>query len=92
VDSVKQRYGGERTLVVDLENAEPPLQIAGATVVDVDGPRQWLRFRPAETTAAEVVAEVTRQARIIDLAIEEPEIEDVVRRIYTEGRTATPPT
>lgn len=91
VESVKQRYGGERTLVVDLETAEPPLDIPGATVVGVEGARQRLQFRPAQTTAAELVAEVTRRARILDLAIEEPEISDVVRRIYTEGKDVPDP-
>jgi ABC-type uncharacterized transport system ATPase subunit len=36
-------------------------------------------------TAAALVAEVAAAARLVDLAIEEPHIEDIVRRIYTEG-------
>lgn len=75
-------HGGERTLVVDLEAPSPPLVIAGATVVRVDGPRQWLRFRRSDTTAAELVAAVGAQARLVDLSVEEPDIEDVVRRLY----------
>jgi ABC-type uncharacterized transport system ATPase subunit len=31
---------------------------------------------------------VTASARVLDLALEEPDIEDVVRRIYTEGTRA----
>jgi ABC-2 type transport system ATP-binding protein len=83
VDELLERYGTERTLVVDLEAPAPPLQIPGATVVRVDGPRQWLRFRRSETSAAQVTAAVAAQAPLLDLAIEEPDIEDVVRRIYT---------
>jgi ABC-2 type transport system ATP-binding protein len=83
VDELLERYGTERTLVVDLESSAPPLQIPGATVVRVDGPRQWLRFRRNETSAAQVTAAVAAQAPLLDLAIEEPDIEDVVRRIYT---------
>ncbi len=49
VDELLERYGTERTLVVDLEQPAPPLEIPGATVVRVDGPRQWLRFRRSET-------------------------------------------
>ena len=84
VQAIKERYGGERTLVVDLEEAAPPLQVREATVVRVEGARQWIRFRRGDTSAAQVVSSVADQARIVDLAIEEPEIEDVVRRIYTE--------
>jgi ABC-2 type transport system ATP-binding protein len=88
VETLKDRYGGERTLVVDLEEPAPPLEVAGTRVVRVDGPRQWLRFRRRDVSAAEVTAAVAAEARLVDLAIEEPEIEDVVRRIYTDGGRA----
>ncbi|MBI2761247.1 MAG: ATP-binding cassette domain-containing protein [Chloroflexi bacterium] len=83
--TIKDRFGGERTVVVDLEETSEPLDVPGARVIKVDGPRQWLRFRRGDTTAAEVVAAVAARARLLDLAIEEPEIEDIVRRIY-EGK------
>jgi ABC-2 type transport system ATP-binding protein len=82
--ALKVRYGPERTLVVDLEEAAPPLDIPGTRVVRVDGARQWLRFRRDEVSAARVTAAVAERARLVDLALEEPDIEDVVRRIYTE--------
>jgi ABC-2 type transport system ATP-binding protein len=88
--AIKERFGGERTLVVDLEDEMPPLHVPGATVTRVDGPRQWLRFRRAETTAAAVISAVAETARLRDLTIEEPAIEDIVRRIY-EGRGAAEP-
>jgi ABC-2 type transport system ATP-binding protein len=85
LDAIRDRFGGERTVVVDLEEEEPPLRVAGAAVLRVDGPRQWLRFRRTETTAAQVVSAVAANARLLDLTIEEPEIEDIVRRIYESG-------
>src|SRR3954469_21358799 len=59
VSEIKRRYGGERTLVVDLVEPGPALQVNGADVVRVEGPRQWLRFRSDGLTAAELLAEVT---------------------------------
>ena len=82
VDAIKLRYGGERILVVDLEQPSPPLQVAGAEVLQVEGPRQWLRFRRDGLTAAQLLAAVSAQAPVRDIAIEETAIEDVVRRIY----------
>jgi ABC-2 type transport system ATP-binding protein len=83
VEEIKLRYGGERTLVVDLEHPSPPLEIEGAEVVRVEGPRQWLRFRrDGRMTAAHLVAEVSARAPVRDIAIEETAIEDVVWRIY----------
>ncbi len=85
VAAIRDRFGGERTLIVDLEVAARPLQLDGAEVVRVEGPRQWLRFRRSETTAASLVSAVAQAAPLVDLAIEEPAIEDIVRRIYVEG-------
>jgi ABC-2 type transport system ATP-binding protein len=84
VDELIDRYGGERTLVVDLEEPAPPLDVPGARVVKVDGPRQWLRFRRDDASAAALTAAVAAKAKLVDLALEEPDIEEVVRRIYTE--------
>jgi len=85
VETLVERFGQERTLVVDLEEAGPPLEVAGARVVRVDGPRQWLRFRRGETTAAQLTAAVAARAPLVDLALEEPDIEEIVRRIYEGG-------
>jgi ABC-2 type transport system ATP-binding protein len=79
IDDLKERYGAERLLIVDLEEAVPPLEIEGARVEKVDGPRQWLRFRGP---AAELTARVAATARLVDLQITEPDIEEIVRRIY----------
>ena len=85
VAAIRERFGTERTLVVDLEAPGPPLAVAGATVTKVDGPRQWLRFRRADITAAALVAAVAAVAPLRDLSVEEPSIDDIVRRIYTNG-------
>ena len=82
IDDLRARYGGERTLIVDLEEPAPPLQVDGARVERVDGPRQWLRFRGS---AAELTARVAAQATLIDLQVSEPDIEEIVRRIYRSG-------
>jgi ABC-2 type transport system ATP-binding protein len=79
IPELKERYGGERTLVVDLEEPAPPLEVEGAVVERVDGPRQWLRFRGS---ASELTARVAGAARLVDLQVAEPDIEEIVRRIY----------
>jgi ABC-2 type transport system ATP-binding protein len=79
IAELRERYGDERTLIVDLEEPAPPLAIPGARVERVDGPRQWLRFRGS---AAELTARVAASARLVDLQIAEPDIEEIVRRIY----------
>ena len=85
LDELRDRYGEERTLVVDLEEPGEPLELEGARVERVEGPRQWLKFRRDAVSAARLTAALAEKARLVDLAIEEPDIEDIVRRIYTEG-------
>jgi viologen exporter family transport system ATP-binding protein len=82
IPDLKERYGAERTLIVDLEEPAPPLTVEGATVTRVDGPRQWLSFRGS---AAELTARVAANARLVDLQVAEPDIEEIVRRIYSGG-------
>lgn len=52
---------------------------------DLDGQRQQLAFSPKETTAARVLAEVTAVTEVVDLTLEEPAIEDIVRTLYGVG-------
>ncbi|WP_030206030.1 ATP-binding cassette domain-containing protein [Streptomyces sp. NRRL S-87] len=76
--------GGERTLVVDLERELPPVVVPGARTVKVEGPRQWLAF-PASQSAAPLVAAVAAQYPLSDLSVREPDIEDVIARMYAGG-------
>jgi ABC-2 type transport system ATP-binding protein len=85
LDALRHRFGRERTLVVDLLEPHAPIDVPHADVVRIDGPRQWLRFSRDHTTAARLVAEVAARYPLRDLALEEPAIEDIVRRIYTGG-------
>ncbi|HUS61410.1 MAG TPA: ATP-binding cassette domain-containing protein [Acidimicrobiales bacterium] len=83
VAETKERFGEWRTVIVDLEEDAPPLAIEGCETTQVDGIRQWVRFRAAERSAASVIAAIAAVARVRDLTIEEPAIDDVVTRIYT---------
>ena len=77
--------GSTRTLVVDLVDPLPGdnrIQVEGATVHKVDGPRQWLSF-PSHASAAPLVAAVAASYDVADLSILEPAIEDVIARIYS---------
>ena len=71
-----------RTLVVDLVDVADPIDIPGASVRKIEGPRQWLSF-PADASAAPVVAAVAAAYDVADLSIQEPAIEDVMRTLYT---------
>jgi ABC-2 type transport system ATP-binding protein len=103
IEDIRDRFGGHRTLVVDLEpdsatgiEALAPRCLGGlpdpVTIVKSDGPRHWLRFDRHLISAADVIAAVTAQCRVRDISIEEPAIEDIVRGIYQHGLDAATPT
>jgi ABC-2 type transport system ATP-binding protein len=82
--ALHEQGGSTRTLVVDLVDEALPIEVPGAVVRRVEGPRQWLSF-PAEASAAPVVAAVAASYDVADLSIQEPDIEDVIRELYSRG-------
>ena len=85
--SLAERVALQRVLVVDLPEPSPDLQVSAAAHIgsDLGGQRQRLAFSPKETTAARVLAEVTAVTEVVDLTLEEPAIEDIVRTLYGVG-------
>jgi ABC-2 type transport system ATP-binding protein len=82
--TLRRRFAGNRTLVVEL--VEPAPALLGLTgVVDVSveaqGLRQRLEFDGA-TTATELITEVARRVELRDVGVDEPSIEDLVRTLY----------
>ncbi|HET9301674.1 MAG TPA: ATP-binding cassette domain-containing protein [Propionibacteriaceae bacterium] len=82
--SLAERVALQRVLVVDLPEPRPDLRVSEAAHIgsDLDGQRQRLAFSPKETTAAKVLAEVSAVTEVVDLTLEEPAIEDIVRTLY----------
>src|SRR5579863_2889077 len=99
VADIRERFGGERTLIAVLDPAElatlphdaagqPMLENlpVGVSLTKVEGPRISLSFsRDAALPAHELVAWLGARYALRDVTFQEPEIEDVIRRIYEEG-------
>jgi ABC-2 type transport system ATP-binding protein len=81
VEGLRAAHGTTRVLVVDLVE-DDKVQVEGATVARAEGRRRWLEFARDEVSAAELVARVLAGHEVADLTLEEPDIEDIVRRIY----------
>ncbi|MCI3222804.1 ATP-binding cassette domain-containing protein [Streptomyces sp. NP-1717] len=79
----------ERTLVVDLERELPPVELPGARVVKVEGPRQWLAF-PAAQSAAPLVARIAAEYPLMDLSVREPDIESVIAKMLSRRKVPEP--
>lgn len=85
IDALKKRYGKTRMLIVDLAQAYSEVQLEEVELTRRDGNRVWLAFDRDTISASEVIAQLTARYEIQDLTISEPEIEEIVRRIYELG-------
>lgn len=97
VSNIRERFGGERTLVAVLEPAafaslsrneldQPVLTDLpdGVQHIRTEAPRIWLSFGKDSLPAHELIAWLGARHRLRDVTFQEPEIEDVIRRIYEE--------
>lgn len=97
VAAIRERFGGERTLIAVLDPAELdalPHDTEGQPVLDglpegvcqvrAEAPRIWLNFSRDAMPAHELVAWLGARYHLRDLTFQEPQIEDVIRRIYEE--------
>ena len=91
LEALRQRFGEGRVLVVDFETPPAHLALPGARVLRRQANRIWLRVDASQregsgaSGVASIVPDLFRDYRILDLSVQEPEIEEVVRRIYEEG-------
>lgn len=85
-----KEVGAQRVLVVDFSQPTSALDSIPDTQLlssDSGGLRQRLSFDPQVTTAARVLSAVASRADVVDLTVEEPSVEEVVRKIYAAQRT-----
>ena len=89
LDGLSRLVGARRVLVVDLERPAADLVDVPHTThlgSEAGGLRQRLAIDSDATTMAAVLAAVTDRVGVRDLAVEEPDVEDVVRRVYSAQR------
>ncbi len=82
---IKERFGKERVLIVDLDGAATGFFGAGAAVIKQEGNRMWLRFNRDEVTASQLINQISEKYEIKDITIKDPEIDVMIRHIYEKG-------
>jgi len=84
IDKMRSQYGTQRTLVVEFEEAVPDFSVPHATLTKTEDRKKWFAFNRFETNPSTLITYVSSQYPILDLAVEEPEIESIVRTIYQQ--------
>jgi ABC-2 type transport system ATP-binding protein len=84
IEKMRAQYGTQRTLVVEFEETFPDFSAPNTTLTKTEGRKKWFTFNRFETNPSTLIAYVSAQHPILDLAVEEPEIESIVRTIYQQ--------
>jgi ABC-2 type transport system ATP-binding protein len=82
IQSLKAVYAPYRDLVVTLAEAGDVAVPSAEQVARVENV-VTLRFRPTQVSAPDLIAAVTSRYAVVDLAVVDPELDGVIRRIYT---------
>jgi ABC-2 type transport system ATP-binding protein len=90
LERLRNEYGTHRTLVVTLADNYPDVRIEGAHLESREANVVRLRFDRRRVSADVLIRRAMEQYAISDIAIIEPEIDTIVRRIYREGYAVAP--
>lgn len=82
LDTLRERFGGKRKLVVDFAENYQDFHIDGAEIGQIEGNRVTYQFHRSEVSASDLIGRISNRYRIRDLQVHEPEIEETIRRIY----------
>lgn len=85
VEHIKEQYAKSRNLVVEFAEKVGGINIPGIEVVEEKENKKWLRYQKDEVQVSSLIYDLTQRYSIIDLTIEEPEIEGIIREIYQGG-------
>jgi ABC-2 type transport system ATP-binding protein len=81
LDRLREEYGTHRTLI----EPQPEFTVPGVELEQTAPLSIRLRFDRRTITAEALIRRVMERYAITDVMIEEPEIDDIVRRIYQDG-------
>jgi ABC-2 type transport system ATP-binding protein len=82
--TLRREYGAERRVIVDFAAAPQLAATHLALVTARDGNR--LTFGVASSATAALLAQLTAEHAVHDLVVEHPPIEEVIARVYEDGR------
>lgn len=90
VDEVRNKLGGVNLLTVDFDEEPTINNLVHAKVTSKDGPRWTYSFNRDDISANELITQVISTAKVRDIFLKEPDIEDIVRDLY-EGKISISP-
>lgn len=82
IDALRERLGSQRTIMIEFSEDPGAVEIPHAALVEDRGTRKTYAFDRSELPALDLVSALPRSLPIADISFEEPDIEDIIRRLY----------
>lgn len=87
LEVIKERFVTNRTIHFLVANtiinlAQIINQIPGVALQENNGTKFSLKFNRYEVTAGDIVGEIMRFTKVLDIRIDEPNIEQVIKKVY----------
>ncbi|PZR57995.1 MAG: sugar ABC transporter ATP-binding protein [Candidatus Meridianibacter frigidus] len=85
IERIKEQYGTHRTLVVTFSEPQRELSLPEAELIENEANIARFRFDRTLVRADALIREAAERYPLLDVSIEEPDLETIIRRIYVEG-------
>lgn len=85
VEEIKEQYGKNRVLRVEFSEAVSDVQLPGVELIKEEGNKKWFEFQKDQTQVSRLINTLSEKYGIVDITVQEPEIEGVIREIYQGG-------
>lgn len=83
--TLRRMLSNERLLSVDYAEDYPDVRVPHAQITHREGTRVQYRFSPEEIHTAELVGTLLQKFRIVDIAIQQPDIEELIKTVYEDN-------
>lgn len=85
--TLRRLLSTERLLSVDYAEVYPDVSIPSTHIIYQEGARVQYRFSPEEISAADLISAILQRFRIVDISIQEPDIEELIKTVYEDNLT-----
>lgn len=84
LDTLRKRFGKNKTITVDYQENEKPFEIPGATMLSWSPQRATLSVDTSTNPTSDVISQLSKKVEIIDVSIEAKPIEEILVELYKE--------
>ena len=83
ISKIKSMYKTERVLKAQLKNVPSNINLVDCKVIQVSGNTAIIAYDQGKSNIVNIIKQLDSEYGVIDVAVSEPDIDEIIRRIYT---------